>query len=285
MRLSPWLLAAFVCACSHPSQVSFMATERPNGQGAAQGLAPASAAEVKAASSNVLPSDEETIEPDHPVADTKQERALVHIHTPGGATCSGFVLGPKVIATAQQCLDHAKKGPGVATFEKGRSYTIEVASSALTWTRREASHAVAPACDAQELDVAMLVLSEATPFAAPLRVVSAPGTGARVEALGFGHCRGDKRPLGQRTAEVRRTSGYAVTIDAPLCRGDVGGPVVDGTGGDVFALISHRDDPEGSPLRTTTLARLDVGPARELFVQATAVAEGRSVPGAPVPCH
>lgn len=273
-------------ACSHPSQVSFVANERPNAPGATRNDAPpTNAAQAKAALSTELPSDEELVEPERPAAGSKQERALVHIHTPNGTTCSGVVLGPKIVATAQQCLEHDHEGPGLTTFEKGRSYTIEIASSALTWTRRTAVHALAPACDWKDLDVAMLVLAEPTPFAAPLRVVSAPATGAKVQALGFGHCRGDKRPLGQRTAEVRKTLGTDVIIDAPLCRGDVGGPVVDGSGGDVFGLISHRDDPEGSPLRTTTIARIDVGPARELLAQANALAEKGTKPTAPVACH
>ena len=46
-----------------------------------------------------LPVDVESIEPAHPAAETKQERALVHIHGPNGVVCSGVVLGPRVVAT------------------------------------------------------------------------------------------------------------------------------------------------------------------------------------------
>ncbi|HEY8072986.1 MAG TPA: hypothetical protein VIF62_02725, partial [Labilithrix sp.] len=75
----------------------------------------------------------------------------------------------------------------------------------------------------------------------------------------------------------------AVVIDVPLCRGDVGGPVVEGEG--VIGLISHRDDPEGSPLRTTTIARLDTRSALELLAQAKEVAGGADASKlAPVKC-
>jgi hypothetical protein len=63
-------------------------------------------------------------------------------------------------------------------------------------------------------------------------------------------------------------------IDVELCKGDTGGPVLDGASGDLICLISHRDDPEGSPLRTTTIARLDTNEARDLLGQAKQVADG-----------
>ena len=55
------------------------------------------------------------------------------------------------------------------------------------------------------------------------KVASAPGTGAKVQALGFGHCAGQKENLKERIGTVRNRDSEAVVIDVPLCKGDTGG--------------------------------------------------------------
>ncbi len=270
------LAASLMVACGPGrSQVSFVSNERPSGYTAAQGTPPPSAAhqEDPNGGRGLELDDDDRIEPEHPAADTKQERALVHIHGPKDIVCSGVVLGPRVVATAQRCLRGAEKG--ALALGPEREYRIEIASSTLTWTNRRAKFAVLPDCDENELDVALLVLDEpAPPLAAPLKIASAPNTGARVQALGFGHCAGSSQVMKERTGTVRSRVSHAVIIDVPLCKGDVGGPVLDGRDGEVIGLISHRDDPEGSPLKTTTIARLDTVPARELLTQAKLLSEG-----------
>lgn len=255
------------------SRVSFVSNERPSGYTAAQG-------NLSATSGNnpngvVDLGDDDFAEPEHPAADTKQERALVHIHGPKDIICSGVVLGPKIVATAQRCL--RGQGRGATALGPDREYRVEIASSTLTWTNRRAKYAVLPKCDETELDVALLVLEEAIPpLVVPLKVVSAPDTGARVQALGFGHCK-DRDPAKDRVGTVRSRVSHAFIIDLPLCKGDVGGPVVDGRDGEVIGLISHRDDPEGSPLKTTTIARLDTVWSRDLIAQAKLLSEGGDI--------
>jgi V8-like Glu-specific endopeptidase len=262
-------------ACSHPSQVSFVSNERPTTQGAPAGVQPPSAAHAENPNGpHELPSDDEIIEPDHPAAESRQERALVHIHGPNNVVCSGVMLGPAIVATAQQCLK--TEGKGVTAFAPSREYRVEVPSSTLTWTNRRAKYAVIPSCDWSEVDLAFLVLAEPAPWVQPLKVISAPNTGAKVQALGFGHCAGQPKTLAMkdRIGTVRSRVAEAIVIDLPLCKGDAGGPVVDGRDGDVIGVISRRDDPEGSPLRTTTIARLDTAHARELLEQAKMLAAG-----------
>jgi Trypsin len=271
------LFALALVACAGPTQVSFVSNERPSSAGAPQGLAAGGAAHHEHPNgSHQLPNDEEVIEPDHPAVDTKEERALVHIHGPEGTVCSGVMLGPRLVATAQQCLKGEAKGASV--IAGAREYRVEIASSTLTWTVRRPKYALLPSCEAEDLDVGILVLSEPAGWVEPLKVVSAPTTGSNVRALGFGRCAGDKALMKvARVAGVRSRAAEAVVIDAPLCRGDVGGPVVDGREGGIVGLISHRDDPEGSPLRTTTITRLDTVQARELLSQAELVAAGTDV--------
>lgn len=277
-------LAIGIAACGGGhSQVSFASTERPSAYGSPVGLPPPSAAALERPTTE-LPDDDEIIEPERPAADSKQERALVHIHGPGNVVCSGVVVAPRVVATAQQCVKGEPKG--AREIPQDREYRVEIASSTLTWTTRRAKYAVLPGCDWDQLDVALLVLAEPAPsFVEPLRIVSAPNTGARVQPLGFGHCAGATRVLTERVAVVRSRVSEAVVIDVPLCRGDTGGPVVDGRDGDIIGVISHADDPEGSPLRTTTIVRLDTVQVRDMLAHAKDLADGKISKADPVSCR
>ncbi len=261
----------FLAGCAHgPSRVSFVSNERPSGYTAAQGAPSRAAAHQENPNGRFDLGEDDFAEPEQPLANTKQERALVHIHGPK-EICSGVLIGPKLVATAQRCLRGV--GKGVVALGPENEYRVEIASSALTWTNRRPKYAVIPQCDETELDVAILVLEEPAPvLAAPLKIVSAPSTGARVRALGFGHCEDSKAKERGGTVRSRQTS--SVTIDIPLCKGDVGGPVIDGLDGEVVGVISRRDDPEGSPLKTTRIARLDTTWSRDLVAQARLLTEG-----------
>jgi trypsin len=265
-------LAVVLGSCAAPSQVSFLSNERPSAQGVPQGRTQPPVSEPPRTNVDLPPPEEELVEPDRPAVETKQERALVHVHGPKGVVCSGVVIGPRLVATAQQCLKD--EGKGATALGPTSEYRVEVASSTLTWTNRRVKYAVLPKCDWNDLDVAILVLADAIDWVAPLRVVSAPGTGARVQALGFGRCKGASTALKERVGTVRSRASESLVIELVLCKGDVGGPVIDGREGEVIGLISHRDDPEGSPLTTTTIARLDTPQSRELLVQAKRLADG-----------
>jgi hypothetical protein len=221
-----------------------------------------------------LPSDEQIVEPEHPLVDSKPERATVHVHTPKRA-CSGVVMGPRVVVTARQCVGADR---GAYVVDPKEEYKVEVASSSLTWTTRRVTHVITGGCDWEDLDVAALVLSEPVAWVAPLKIVSAPGTGAKVTALGFGRCGRN------RIATVLSGDSDDFVIDTPLCKGDVGGPVIDGHE-EIVGLVSHQDDPEGSPRKTTTIARIDTTPAREILAAAERAAKGADVTkDAPVAC-
>jgi hypothetical protein len=230
-----------------------------------------------------LPSDEQIVEPDHPAVGTRQERALVHIHTPRGV-CSGVVVGPRLVLTAHQCVAQDARGPTAVPADK--PHRVEVASSTLTWTNRQASHAVVPACEWEKLDVAVLVLKEPIEWVQPLRVAMAPGPGGGVQALGFGRCPGETRGLSSRTGPVISSEPDAIVIDVPLCKGDVGGPVIERAQGDLVGVVSHQDDPDDSPRRTTTIVRFDTSVTRALFDQAAQIVKGDDPTKlAPVACE
>jgi V8-like Glu-specific endopeptidase len=259
--------AAFTTACG-ASQVKVLGAEDPEYK-ATQRPDPTARPHAHNDSTIELPSDEQVVEPDHPAVGSTQERALVHIHAPK-AICSGVVIGPRLILTAHQCVAPDARGPQVAVGV----HRVEVASSTLTWTNREASHVVVPACDWGKLDLAVIVLKEPVEWVTPLKVTSAPGPGGGVQALGFGKCVGETRSLHERTGAVLSTEPDAVVIDVPLCRGDVGGPVVERAAGDLVGVISHQDDPDGSPRRTTTIVRFDTSATKALVAQAMAILKG-----------
>jgi hypothetical protein len=213
-----------------------------------------------------LPEDDHVVEPERPFVDSPQQRALVHIHTPTG-TCSGVVLGPRLIATAHQCVP-ATRGISAASGP----YRVELASSTLTWTTRAPVKVVAPDCTWDALDLAVLVLAEPVDWVRPETVGTVPDPGARAQALGFGHCDGEHR--GEHGPDtIVSVDSQAFVIDYGLCKGDVGGFVVDVTGS-LLGIVSHQDDPDNSPRRTTTIFRADTTVARRLFAQAKAVADG-----------
>ena len=147
-------LALVAAGCGGPSQVSFVSTEKPSNVGGASPEA-IDHAHPGGGGMRELAQDDEIVEPDHPLVSTREERALVHIHTPDG-TCSGAVLGPRLVVTAHQCV---AKDRGVTPVGADREIKVELASSALTWTNRRVSAVVAPSCDWDDLDVAVLVLA------------------------------------------------------------------------------------------------------------------------------
>lgn len=271
------LVGLLACEGGH-SPVKFVSAEQPNGNYNAQG--PVSRNEAHRESPNGGESsrkrdlgEDDLVEPQHPVAETKQERALVHIHGPAGRVCSGVVIGPRIVATAQRCFRGMDKG--VLSLGAEHEFRVEVASSAATWTSRRAKYAVVPNCEEQAMDVALIVLEEPVPaLVVPLTLVSAPDVGAHVQALGYGHCAGSKEHMTDRVGSVRSLDSDNVVIDVPLCRGDVGGPVIDGNAGAVLGVISHRDNPVDSPLKTTAIARLDTTNVRDLIAQAKTLADG-----------
>lgn len=266
-----------VLGCGPNAQVGFVNQERPSNTGGSQLVHHAH----NETGSKELDNDDEIVEPDRPMVGTAEERALVHVHS-GKDVCSGAMISPKVVLTSHQCF---KNHRGVVVAGKDLEVKVEIASSALTWTERQGKYLFAPSCGWQELDVVAIVLTQAADWVKPLRVSQSPGAGAKVDALGFGRCGGEGARLKPKRAQVLSVEDDALVLGVALCRGDVGGPIVDGAGSHLVGLISHHDDPEGSPHKTTTAVRLDTTAARNLVAQAEAVANGGEVPSGPFGCN
>jgi hypothetical protein len=217
-----------------------------------------------------LPDDETAAEPEHPMVQTVQERATAHVHTPKDV-CSGIVIGPKEVMTAHQCMPDITGVLVVADKDKD-AWRVEVASTSLTWTARHVTAVVTPACDWKTLDAAVLILDEAVEWITALKISTAPSPGATVQAMGFGRCRNEHRPISQRMGTVLERQADAIEVDIGLCQGDVGGGFVDSATG-LVGIVSHQDDPDNAERRTTTGFRVDTVPARHLLDVADAVAK------------
>ncbi len=262
---------AVVAACAEAPQVGVIGGPAIN----APAPAPVPPAHTHFDTSIDLPSDDAVVEPSQPYVATVQERVLAHVHTPRGM-CSGVVVGPRLVATAHQCVPDAR-GVVAAPGE----YRVEIASGSLTWTMRTPSKIVAPNCQWGDVDLAVLVLAEPVDWVKPVPMGTVTEPGAKVQALGFGHCAGADHGIRDKAGTILSIDGEAFTIDVGLCRGDVGGFVVDGAGS-LLGIVSHQDDPDDSPRRTTTIFREDTRFARRLLAQAQQVADATG-PARPSP--
>lgn len=263
-----------LAACGGAPQLRVANYEDPR-----TGSNPAGAAHTHYDDTMELEADTEVVEPEHPFVKTPQEKAMVHIHTPKGP-CSGALVAPKLVLTAHQCVGNDVRG--TVPVKEREGYRVELASTTLTWTERKITHVITADCDWSTFDAALLVLDEAMTSTKPIDVATTPAPGAPMQALGFGRCRGDARAFGERTGQVVERESDAVVFDIGMCRGDIGGLVVDGAG-TAFGVVSHQDDPNGAERKTTTAFRLDTTVARHLFEAGNAIASGAAAP-APLAC-
>jgi Trypsin len=215
-----------------------------------------------------LPDDESAAEPEHPMVQSVQERATAHVHTPKDI-CSGMVIGPNEVMTAHQCMPDVM---GVVPVTDKDAWRVEVASTSLTWTARHVSFVVTPNCEWKKLDAAVLVLDEPADWIVPLKVSTAPSSGATVQAMGFGRCRNERRRISERTGQVLEREADALEVDIGLCQGDVGGGFVDTAAG-LVGIVSHQDDPDNADKHTTTGFRVDTSAVRRLLDVAATVAK------------
>ncbi len=261
LRGALWVLPLTACGAT---QLGIANYEDPKSQGTAT-----SVAHSHFDTTIELPADEQVTEPEHPMAQTPQERATAHVHTPKNV-CSGMVIGPKLVVTAHQCVPDVS---GLVAVGDKDSFRVEVATTSLTWTARHVAYVLAPACEWQKLDAAILVLDEPADWIVPLKAAAAPPPGAQVQALGFGQCRGESRASAARSGQVTERQADAIEVEIGMCKGDVGGGFVDTAAG-LLGIVSHQDDPDNASRHTTTAFRVDTEPMRRLFAAAESLQKG-----------
>mgnify|MGYP000848940427 CR=1 FL=1 len=213
----------------------------------------------------------------------KADDAIVRIVTPN-TTCTGTVIDQDgLILTAHHCL--VERGPK-GEFEKRlidpATIHVEIGGDYFAWADVPVEHIVAPPCGETggSGDVAVLVLKRKliglTHKSA--RLHAAPKAGEGVSVYGFGRCalNGDAiQRKNRQSSAVKNVLAETLTMDAAICPGDSGGPVISRRSGEVIGVVSlsAMDHDENTP-GASVMARIDTYPL--IVEHAKHIAEGSS---------
>ena len=215
-----------------------------------------------------------------PVALASPDDAVVRVVGPE-LSCSGTLVEDDLVLTAHHCL--VKRGPhGEFTRElvRARALQVELGGDYLAWGTVRARAIVAPPCGASggAGDVAILVLerklvgmSTMTP-----RPDAPPRMGETVDPIGFGRCALSQSGIHRSDrmgGEIRGTTQETFVVQASICPGDSGGPMVSRRTNEVVGVVSQSamDGDEGTR-NLTILSRIDV--YRRVFATARLIADG-----------
>jgi V8-like Glu-specific endopeptidase len=210
-----------------------------------------------------------------PFALATPEDAVVRVVGPE-QICTGTLVEEDLVLTAHHCV--VKHG----TTERvdATSLQIELGGDYLAWGTVRAKALVAPPCGAAggAGDLAILVLERklvgVTTMAA--RLDAAPRIGEELDPIGFGRCalspdgiHREVRPGGS----VRATTSETFVMQAGICPGDSGGPVVTRGTHEVVGVISESAmDADARTRNVTILARVDA--YRAVFATARQIGDG-----------
>jgi V8-like Glu-specific endopeptidase len=209
------------------------------------------------------------------------EDAIVRIVTPE-TTCTGTILDDDLVLTANHCI--AKRSSGKDGYQQMRAedVRIELGGDYLAWGEVRAKAIVAPPCGFQGGggDIALLVLSRKVVGLSTMtvRLDTAPKLGEFVDPIGFGRCATNGNAIHRSRREgghIRAMTGETMVLDASVCPGDSGGPVVVRGTHEVVGVVSlsamDGDDRTRAP---SIMARLDA--FRRVFAQGRLIADGMS---------
>jgi len=172
-------------------------------------------------------------------------------------TCSGVLVAPDVVLTAQHCIadspemihcDSSAFGPEVEPLHVFATTSAEMWGGEATWTRAREVFTPPGSAAVCGRDIAMVVLSRPLPEdqATPLdpRIDHAPEEGEPYSAVGFGNTSGEDdnagvrrrrdglkvECVGYRCGTSEQVAGNEWRGDAGSCNGDSGGPAIDEDG-------------------------------------------------------
>ncbi|HEY8039275.1 MAG TPA: trypsin-like serine protease [Polyangiaceae bacterium] len=195
-------------------------------------------------------------------------------------TCSGSLIAEDLVLTAHHCVvERTRRGELTSKTIPAASVEVELGGDYLPWGNVGLKAILAPPCGAAggRGDVAVLVLERKLVGMTTLALHEAgPRAGEMVYPAGFGRCALSPEGIRRREREggpVSAVSAGTFEVQASVCPGDSGGPVLDNATHEVVGVVSlsAMDYDEGT-LGRSVFVRVDDMP--KLVAYARLVADG-----------
>jgi V8-like Glu-specific endopeptidase len=224
--------------------------------------------------------DSELFGPTQTPAVAVAEDAIVRVVGPQ-MTCSGVLIADDRVLTAHHCVvERGARGEFSSKVIPAKQMKIELGGDWLPWGEVGARAIVTPPCGESggRGDVAVIVLERHLVGLATMtpRLEKAPARGEVIEPAGFGRCAASPAGIRRRHREsgpIHTIQSWTFEVNAAICPGDSGGPVIARGSNDVVGIVSSSAmDHDESTRALSVMARIDA--FRGVFVYAKTISDG-----------